>query len=349
FSQGYIHSDDNNWVGEAKGGTFRFWEATVGVRATPWNRWSFAVQLFASELGKYDDSDVALDHGFVEYNAHDALRLQVGRVRTPYGLYGDIMDVDSARTPIFLPQAHYRASFRHLLLAADGVQVLGYVDAGAVGAFEYAAMYGVKHLDEDSSLATTWNERDSYVRAGAEVEEIDSDWTTSAMLHWYTPVQGLSARLSYKTINGVEVDAGSRLVDVDVDWAMVSIDYDTDLIRVVSEASRRRQDVFAQTTAGSAAFVDRPEGYHLSLTWRVMEGLEAYGAREWSYDDDRDVDGVKKSHRSVVAVRYDFNDHWLIKAEFQDIYGTWGLFGVDNPDGIESSWQLWSLKTTVGF
>ncbi|MBA3847099.1 MAG: hypothetical protein H0X45_10685 [Planctomycetes bacterium] len=138
----------------------------------------------------YDNGRVEVDCAYVDYRLADSLGISLGRVKVPFGLYNETLDVDSARTPIFLPQ-FYPLRARDRQLSVDGGNIYGLVGLGDLGSLECAVYGGDKHYDDESSTVQQFGE----FGLGDDLE-LDTDWIAGAMAEWDTPLSGLALRLS---------------------------------------------------------------------------------------------------------------------------------------------------------
>ncbi|MCK5352907.1 hypothetical protein KAJ77_10000, partial [bacterium] len=50
-----------------------------------------------------------------------------------------------------------------------------------------------------------------------------------------------------------------------------------------------------------------------------------------------------------IALRYDVNDNFILKAEYHDVNGVYGLSRVDNPTGFEEDWNYSMIKASFVF
>lgn len=84
-------------------------ELTLNVTAKPVSRLTLVGQIQLEEglSDSDDDVEVDLDFAFAEWRFHDAARLRMGRVKHPFGLYGEIFDVGTLHPFLFLPQSVY--------------------------------------------------------------------------------------------------------------------------------------------------------------------------------------------------------------------------------------------------
>ena len=127
-SFGYLQTARNNWLGPTEEGTSEFWEAAANVIARPMDRLRLGVQLFARDLVDYDNGKVTVDWAYADYRCDDAIGFQVGRFKLPLGLYNESLDVDAARTEIFLPPSVYDPQSRDFQISTDGAKLYGLIN-----------------------------------------------------------------------------------------------------------------------------------------------------------------------------------------------------------------------------
>jgi hypothetical protein len=194
-SFGYLQSWGNNWLGETKEGTTEFWEAAVNAVARPVDHLRIGAQLFARDLGRYDNGKVQLDWAYADWRQNDLLGVQVGRFKLPIGLYGESLDVDAGRASILLPPSVYALRTRDLFISADGGKLYGYAPAG--GGISYQVYAGTKDYDEELGFGTYFTE----LGVGTSIDEIAAQAILGGMLHW-TPNRELGFQLSFVNVHG---------------------------------------------------------------------------------------------------------------------------------------------------
>jgi hypothetical protein len=105
-----------------KDGEYDNAEFALNVSARPADRLSVVAQV-RLESGA-DDKQVDLDYAFAEWEFTDALKVRAGRVKHPFGIYGEVFDVGTVRPFYTLPQSLY---------GANGFTARAYNGAGITG------------------------------------------------------------------------------------------------------------------------------------------------------------------------------------------------------------------------
>ena len=349
-SFGYLKSWENNWLGETLDGTDEFWEAAGNVIARPMDRLRLGAQLFVRDLGEYGNGKVELDWAYADWRAADALGIQVGRVKMPFGLFCESLDVDAGRTPVFLP-IMYPTRAREILLSTDGVKFYG-----SVSQVDWAFYVGQRQLQDDGDFASYF----AYRFDLDSVQSIEADSVVGGMLHWYTPVSGLGARVSLARLDDLDLrgslGGGAATVDLNIPywWAgMFSLIYEQGPFTLCAEYQRYYAENRLTISSGLGTVNEvqmyRADSAYLSCTWNWRPWLSFYGALEGAWEDPTDRYDAPYLQSLVGAVNLRPLDHWSLKAEFRFNHGTFGADPRLNPDGVAEDWQVLALKTTVDF
>lgn len=99
-SQGYMGSDTYNYLTPSKDGSFAISEYAVNVGSEINDDLRIGVQFFARNLGDTGNNTVTVDWEFGDYHRYHWLGIRGGRVRMPFGLYGETADFDHVRTSV---------------------------------------------------------------------------------------------------------------------------------------------------------------------------------------------------------------------------------------------------------
>jgi len=354
-SFGYLRSWGNDWIGDGSGGssengTTDLWEATANVIARPADRLRLGAQVFARDLGRYDNGNPTLDWAYLDYRFADACGIQVGRVKFPLGLYNETADIDAARTPVILPPSIYSFRSRDLRLSVDGLKIFGYIPLHP-GAIEYAVYGGVKRYPEEAGFSQYVNEA-----TGADPGSlhIQSDALIGASVHWHTPLEGLGLRISVGDILGFQVDSTysgvpARSVADNNAQGIASVIWEKGPWEVACEYSRLHARGTV-TLAGNEIRELRSDSHaaHLSTTWHGRPWLDLYGSLQVGRRDAGDVHGPG-SDSVVFAVRVLPLPEWSLKAEVRLVHGTQGVNPQPAGSAPEENWQVFSIKSTWDF
>lgn len=355
-SFGYLRTWGNDWTGDGDGGssengTTDFWEATANVIARPMDRLRIGAQLFARDLGRYDNGQATLEWAYADYRLNDGFGVQAGRYKIPLGLYNETADIDTARTQVFLPPNLYSFRSRDLYISADGVKIAGYLRS-AVGAFSYALHAGRKDYDDEAGFSAFLTE---VTGADPGSLSVSSDGVVGASLHWYTPIEGLGLRLSAGDIVGFRIDSTTggvptRSTSDHYLQCIASVIWEQGQWEIATEYGRlyTRGTVVVDGVGQVRVLRDNSHSAHFSVTCHVRPWLDLYGSLQSSRREATDFHSTR-ADSLVAAVRVLPLPQWSLKIEGRQTWGTKGLTAQPDGEPAEHIWQTIALKSTWDF
>jgi hypothetical protein len=119
-SWAYGSTDGNNYLFATEDGTWDFWDVALNINALPMDDLRINVQLYAGSTNK--DVNVKVDFAFVEYSFTDEFNFRAGKVKHPFGNYGEILKASTLRPFMTLPSIYQSAFF-----VSDGYTGVGLV------------------------------------------------------------------------------------------------------------------------------------------------------------------------------------------------------------------------------
>jgi len=145
---GYGISDNNTFLNATPEGNYEDVELALNVTARPMDKLAVVVQPFWEM--KEGEDEAELDYAFAEWTFSDHLKMRVGRVKSPFGIYGEIYNVGTLRAFYTLPPANYRSN-RLAIKAYNGVGVTGthFMDNGWGVRYD---LYGGQYDMEDMAI-----------------------------------------------------------------------------------------------------------------------------------------------------------------------------------------------------
>jgi hypothetical protein len=130
------HSTGGSYEYGAKRGYLDAGTFALAFSAAPSSNVSLVGQLGFNGLGE-DVTEPKLDILFAQYTISDALKLNIGRVKQPFGLYTEVFDVGTAHSMLALPHGIY-----------DAAGMMGEVYNGVGftgGVFEASGKWGLRY------------------------------------------------------------------------------------------------------------------------------------------------------------------------------------------------------------
>lgn len=360
LSQGYMTSDGNNYPFENNDGTFDFREMGFNASTTFGAHLRVGGQIFAQRLGNYGEDKVKLDWAVADYNFRQEFGIRVGRVKYPKGLYGESLDLDMVRPFIFLPMSLYNPVVRDFNSAVNGGMVYGTVNVGKAGSLDYKAFYGDIPMSPSMGVADFFNTTSLYTPAG--VQDLGMDYTAGGQVFWNTPVNGLKAGYSYSFFNNLVAGGkfayfptGDVLLTLPkYEYHTLSVEYIRGQWTFAAEWQRVGGDTKVANPFGTTYGESKSDNWYVSVARRLNDKFELgtyYSSQENKNPAAGSADALNHNRDWAFSVRYDINDHILVKAEYHYVDGRMNVFNTPrtpNPHMVDTS-SLFALKTTLSF
>lgn len=363
LSQGYLDSRHNNFIEESNKGTFAFREYGLNVTVLPLDNVILGGQLFGRDFGSVGEDTVYMDWLNVDYTWRDWLGFRAGKLKTPYGFYGETRDIDSLRTEVLLPQGVYMEYIRGLYDSAWGGALHGYVPWEGLGGFSYLFQGGARDDDaQDDDMQRLLLGR------GLFIEHTDPRPTFAAALTWHTPIEGLRAgatgcRSEHHIGGYADSPFGASPFTADIhdsSMAVGSAEYARGPVTLAAEVMHGSFETlfdYASPFAPDMTFSARYWGGYLKANYRFANRLSVAGGYSYfDYDQTIALAGVPTTlpyaegqRDGFVSLRFDLTENLIIKVEQHFLSGVAGLFAHENPDGIHEHWAMTLAKLSFVF
>jgi hypothetical protein len=366
LTQGYfLTSNNNNLFGEStRGGSLGFTEIGVNASWVPRPDVQLAIQGLSRRAGGAAEGEPELDFALLDYavaeTADRRLGVRGGRVRIPFGLYGDTRDVAFTRPSILLPQSIYFDRTRELAISGDGILFYG-EERGSWGSFllEFLGPFFPRVDNENSELAFFGKDLPG---------DLDPRVSFLGRLIYETPLQGLrfaitGGRLSDNYNPRLSPEEGDFPGTDALEPVIFSAQYEAEHWSLTSEYARRhivQEGVFSPDSkldiVGESYYIQGI--YRIDPHWEMVVRYDVFYANV----DDRDgsefeaAEGLP-SHLQfakdwTVGVRYNISPSWMVRAEYHNVYGgTLFLFPQDNSDpfALSKKWDIFALLLSYRF
>ena len=359
FTQGYINTSGNNFMGDTKEkyGDWTPTEAAINSRIEFNERLAFSGQILAREAGEFDTQNVEIDYFFLDISTlskeTSSLDIRVGRDKYILGFFNETRDVAITKPSILLPQSIYYDRVRNLLAQHDGIHIRASSFIGSQK-IDYGASYA---WDSNTSEVDT-----EYFLIGFDAPgKFDTDYVvtahagTGSLDHgWATKITAGYGFEDYKPANIDFLEAGTAetgSLTFSVSFADINYSVTFEHLEGLAKAQE-----FGPLLADSDY---NWQGTYLQYT-RRLEDFEIFGRYDWFRIKDKDKDefiaqGVPEDalyqKDFTVGGRYYINPKMAVSAEYHDIEGN-GLISIaDNPDfsSREKFWGLFAMQFTVVF
>lgn len=345
-SQGALLSSANNYLAQTERGSFEFTEGALTVLKQVGDKLRIGVQLFARDLGPVGNYNAKFDWFSLDYRWQDWFGIRAGRVKIPYGLFNEFVDIDAAQPVVLLPQAVYPTLKRDILLGQNGVEAYGYLPLGAGGgALAYRAYIGALYVPPPDATGP-------FTLESNEVPAV-----AGGRLLWEAPLAGLRlgggaliTRLEQRLRDAAGTEYNLRQ---DVHLWFASAEYLAGAYQLVAEYTRWYGDFESDSAAipGEEHIEERAYGL-AGYRWSPRIQTTAYYSIFYPDVDDR-VGREQRQHDAALAVRFDLGPHWLLKVEGHFLRGTAALDPALNANTplteLDNQWWLLAAKTTAYF
>ncbi|HEY6458922.1 MAG TPA: hypothetical protein VIY73_02195 [Polyangiaceae bacterium] len=356
-SQGFILSKDNDYLSaDTTHGSFQFSELGVNLTKKLTDRFRVGLQLFAQDLGPTGNYDVRADWFYLDYRFTNWLGVRAGRVKIPFGLYNDSVDIDSARAAVLLPQSVYPEENRNYLLAQTGGEVYGFVDLRKAGGLDYSLYGGTIYVDETTPAGSPY-----------QITNFNVPYVGGGRLLWDTPVDGLRVGGSVQALrldasilaNIASPTAPATPVTANIQIPAVlwvgSAEYTAGDLVLSAEYSRWMvsEDTSNPSVIPVQATVTSERAYVMA-TYRATPWLQPCVYYAVTFPDVTQRDGRQNYQHDVsTTLRFDLNSFWLLKLEGHYMVGTGGvdptLNGGASLASLTPAWGVLLVKTTAYF
>lgn len=384
ISQGYLKTDDNNYLAETEDGSFQFNEMGINFTTEVNSKLRLGIQLFAMDMGINGNDKIKLDWASADFRWKDWLGIQVGRNKVRNSFYMETRDLDMLRTSVLLPQSVYSDLVRDTFSSARGVEIYGRFLLGPAGILFYYAGLGVANYSKDTGFAYVFSE--AFASQSLEITGVTADMTPAGGFTWHTPLEGFRIKTGTflpitMTITG-NFPSGTKFEYCsEFGGYYTSMEYAFEKLKIVGEFLTLN---FEGKWDLGLGFEDRDpisyQGWYIAVNYDFTQFFKTSLSYAESYPDTNNRDGKKTYSSSMYndiigltddpvykndfeawlktwtcSIRIDLNEYWLFKFEvaYNDGFGAYtSAKNDDDGDGkldIDRYWVLYAAKVTFIF
>ncbi|MGA7446409.1 MAG: hypothetical protein WBQ43_10445 [Terriglobales bacterium] len=360
-SQGFVHTNDNNWLtmntSNVGSGEFADFGANASTQIT--DKFRIGAQIYDRNLGGLGNWYPSLDWAFAQYRFKPWFGIRGGRVKTVLGLYNDTQDLDFLHPWALLPQSIYPIDLRDSTIAHDGGDVFGDIRLGSkLGTLSYTA-YGGHRQNSPHGGAAYLLDSD-----GLRFDSLGGP-QYGADLRWKTPLDGLLVGASRQiqdntSVYTVELPTGPiQLRGSDrSDWAnqfygeysWKKLLLDAEFRRAWDDNGKPKVDEFQINV----------HAWYIGGAYRIVKRLQvgSYYSHYWINFPLADIEPAATGHDNdkVVTGRVDINRFFNVKVEghFMDGVGLPtdypnGFYLANNPQGLQPNTKALVIKGGFNF
>ncbi len=326
----YAKTDHNNYLMGDPDGRWDYWDFALNFNTWVTDNLRVNAQLYAEgglmvaktqentsedETSVEDETSTNVDYAFVEYTFSDLLKLRAGKVKHPFGIYGEVLKAGTVRPFFFLPTTIY---------GRMGIVANGYKGVGVLGRFDmengWALSYDIYGGEVDVEVLHTWH--------ALEDEQIFHSMKTKDVIGGRlvieTPIEGLNLGASGYT--GTFTMEGTKSHQNVYGF---HVEYATDRFGLRSE--------WAQTKLGKNKKI---QGLYVEGDYLLTDHWQAALCYEWSKVTLKNVDidlseapSLGKHRAWDFGLNYIVTPNLLLRASYHIIKGNRFAY----PDDLSST------------
>jgi hypothetical protein len=326
----YANTDGNNYLIGTDQGTYDNVAMALNVNAKVSDRLTVVGQFEFQQRPGYADMDRTLDFAFAEWKFSDGFKLRAGRVKHPFGIYGEIFNVGTLRPFYMLPQSIYGPE-RYTARSVDGLGVTGQKAWESGWGLNYD-VYGGRIAGELRNSGVGSEAAD--LQNGYNSAPFSFDEVLGGRLTVTTPVEGLSFGSSaYRGKAALYLfEEGQRPKEGAVDF---QVEYQAEPLLVRAEYGTIFNDP-----------VVRYDTYYVEGAVKVYKGLQlAVRYDRWQgHLKDKTLNEIPwlvqiQKHKDIVlGVNYWFSPNFALKASYHIVNGN-RYAQPDDPTAVVG--ELW--------
>jgi hypothetical protein len=334
WSYGRSNAHDNRYLASSQEGESEYTNLAIAFAAQPSERVRINAQVWW-EAAAGEEELATVDFAFGEWRVSDALRLRLGKVKHPFGIYTEVFDVGTIRPLFWLPQSVYGSSGT-VAEAYHGIGITGSTFLDNDWRLEYDGYIGEVRLDHPD-LADAFEDAEAI-----ESDEVDLRDLVGGRLTVTLPA--FEVRLGLSAYTGrLETASGERHSCLGA-----HMEYLSDAWSLRSEYTRLRESASLTSNA-----------FYLELARRLGAAWQIAGRIDHS---DLDLDGIDTSrapslleHQDLtVGLNYWFDPDFVVKLSASHVDGNRfaapeDLVAAIKDGGIQRVTRLVSLGVQFAF
>ncbi len=362
-SQGFIHTDNNNWLTTNSADEVSGEFTDFGVNATTQvtDKFRIGAQIYDRNLGKLGRWHPSLDWAVASYKLRPWLGVRAGKVKTVIGLLNDTQDLDFLHPFALLPQSIYPTDLRESTISHWGGDFFGDIPLGrAAGHLSYTAYAGMRRDSHYGGYPYLLKSPPPQINF-----RVYGGLQYGGDLRWTTPLKGLLLGVSRmnEDINGdgTTTILGPTLPYHETSKADWTNQYYGQYVAGKLELDAEYRRYWRDQMIFSDLFEIQTDvrGWYFAGAYRLSRRFQvgSYYSRYSLYSGDFFL-GPTSGHTydKVVTARVDFNTHFDLKVEghFMDGVGVPGLYPDgfyynDNPRGLKRYTNALVVKSSFNF
>ena len=355
-SQGFVHTDTNNWLtmNTSHFGSGEFTDFGANVSSQITDNFRIGAQIYDRNLGGLGKWYPSLDWAYGQYKFKPWFGIRGGRVKTVLGLYNDTQDLDFLHPFALLPQSIYSIDVRDSTIAHDGGDVFGDIRLGQkYGTLSYTAYAG--HRDNSVHGGVAY-----LINSDGLIFNSLSGLQYGADVRWQTPLKGLLIGASHQNQDNTNKFTVPLPTGPIADNSSDHSDYINQFYgeytwkRLLVDAEFRRSWDDTGTQGFNESQID-VHSWYVAGAYRIVKRVQvgSYYSSYWvNFPIGNLVPAASgESHDKVISGRVDINRYFNLKIEGHFIDGVGypavspiGFYMFNNPQGLKPDTKALVIK-----
>ncbi|MGA2118874.1 MAG: hypothetical protein ABSH56_29500 [Bryobacteraceae bacterium] len=313
LAEGVLYGSGNNYLtADTTDGTAKWDDGSLSVTSAVTDKFRVGAQVHSWALGELGRNNVELDWAYGDYKFNSWFGIRAGQVKTPFGLYNEVQDVDAVTPWALLPQSVYPSDMRSFTLSHLGGVLYGDIGLGKrAGTLSWSAFGGRKAQRQNEGFVMTM--------ASMGISLGDCTGTIEgADVRWKAPVDGLQigAAFSNTDLSAPHASMSS--------WP-VPLSSNDQQRKLYSEYEKGKVTLSAEWTSGpdtmalGLATIHEPvRSWYTMASYHLTNKLTAgsYYSHERLFPQGGSGSNPANYLQDVTAsTRYDFNRFFYAKLE----------------------------------
>lgn len=345
-AEGVLYGSGNNYLtADTTDGSAKWDEESLSVTSAVTDKFRVGAQVHSWALGQLGRQNIELDWAYGDYKFSSWFGIRAGQVKTPFGLYNEIQDVDAVTQWALLPQAIYPSDLRSFTLSHLGGVLYGDIGLGKHrGTLSWSAFGGRRAQRRNEGFVMTMTSMGISLDDCAGAME-------GADVRWKTPVDGLLVGAAYSStdLSAPHASIGSipMPVTTNIQQRQFYSEYEKGKLTLATEWR------FTPTrmTLGPIASNEPVRSWYAMASYHLTDKLTVGSYHSYNRLFPQGGNGSNPSNylKDVTAnTRYDFNRFFYAKLEAHYMDGnSMGFYQQVNPDGFQRVTRL--MMARIGF
>ena len=310
----YGKTDGNHYTVGDEDGDYQDSEVAINITATPVRDLGIHVQLAVESEDA--ETEAVADFAFAEWRFSDSLRLRLGQVQQPIGIYAEVFDVGTLRPFVTLPQSIY---------GPVGVVSESYKGAGLTGYRQSASGWGLSYDLYAGGLKVAEENPATFLEGeeGEESADLVRD-VVGGRIVLQVPSTDLSFGLS-GLVGTNENESESRNSSFGL-----QVQYLTDAWWIRSEAVMHHDQGEHKLKSG---YVEVAR--FLTAHWQIAGRFDHLDTEREENEEELPED-LFDHREAALGINYWFNTHLVVKLSVHQVKGN-GFALPENPEELRDA------------